>query len=444
MDPNRFECADCGVVKADEDGCCAHCGRDCVVYEDGVPVVIPVDERPKLPLVVRYLREGGTLERLLRDHGVVSRTRNGKVSLSYHQLDARRDDPLACQCRGLILREGTWDVIAYPFDRFFGAEEECAAVVDWNCVSVQEKMDGTLLIIYRDRGKWHVGTRKDPEAATVSQCGLTYRELSELTAQSMGFGSLTDFAEQVLAPIDPSDKHMTFMLELTGPENHVVCRYKQRRLWLLGARSGKDFCEVRVSNEYTPIDHMNASCDRNLCESLTTEANSRDADDHEGYVVADYSSIFDGVKRVKITSDAYRQKSHELDTVHKQYAWQWRLKAPWTSLVQMVVQDDKEEMAKMTDVCSPLVRDQLLFVSTRYEALISETRAVYRVIIAVDDDKEFASLAKRHRWPSALFAVRRGTAKTLQEHAKQMVPRHLVRILGLESDWEDFQASLGR
>lgn len=32
MSVERFRCPDCGTgVKADEDGCCAHCGADCVI-----------------------------------------------------------------------------------------------------------------------------------------------------------------------------------------------------------------------------------------------------------------------------------------------------------------------------------------------------------------------------------------------------------------------------
>ena len=36
LPPNRFDCAECGrAVKADEDGCCSSCGRDCAVFVDG-------------------------------------------------------------------------------------------------------------------------------------------------------------------------------------------------------------------------------------------------------------------------------------------------------------------------------------------------------------------------------------------------------------------------
>jgi hypothetical protein len=43
---DRFDCLyGCGIgVKADEDGCCATCGRDCVIVRGGVPTYPPMDE----------------------------------------------------------------------------------------------------------------------------------------------------------------------------------------------------------------------------------------------------------------------------------------------------------------------------------------------------------------------------------------------------------------
>ena len=47
---NRFDCAKCGqAVKADEDGCCATCGRDCTIVVDGAqpPPVLDLDAAEK-------------------------------------------------------------------------------------------------------------------------------------------------------------------------------------------------------------------------------------------------------------------------------------------------------------------------------------------------------------------------------------------------------------
>lgn len=62
-------------------------------------------------LVQRYLRSGGSAESLLADHGVRLKPHNGKASLIYDQLAGNETDPLAVQCRGLILRLDSWDVL---------------------------------------------------------------------------------------------------------------------------------------------------------------------------------------------------------------------------------------------------------------------------------------------------------------------------------------------
>ena len=43
----RFDCPECGKgVKADEDGCCASCGRDTVLAQDGERIAVYVEKVP--------------------------------------------------------------------------------------------------------------------------------------------------------------------------------------------------------------------------------------------------------------------------------------------------------------------------------------------------------------------------------------------------------------
>ena len=85
-----------------------------------------------IPLVVEYLKTHTAAE-LMAEHGVKFSigTRPHKASLNYDQLASRQNDPLACECRGLVLctpdgsplpREGVIGetvVLAQAFDRFF-------------------------------------------------------------------------------------------------------------------------------------------------------------------------------------------------------------------------------------------------------------------------------------------------------------------------------------
>ena len=96
--------------------------------------------------VQEYLKSGKTLEALKAEHGIKFHIHNKKISLSYDQIEAKESDPLAQQCRGLILREGTYEVVACPMFRFFNIEQkELAADVDYSSAVFEDKLDGCFL-----------------------------------------------------------------------------------------------------------------------------------------------------------------------------------------------------------------------------------------------------------------------------------------------------------
>lgn len=98
----------------------------------------------KTLLVQDYLRSGKTLENLVLEHGVYSKVTNGKIALSYDQLEASNTDLLACECRGLVLEEKTYNIIACPMFRFFNDSQVdlIPKDFDWPSAKFEEKMDG--------------------------------------------------------------------------------------------------------------------------------------------------------------------------------------------------------------------------------------------------------------------------------------------------------------
>jgi hypothetical protein len=112
------------------------------------------------------LRDGMSPAELFERHRVHVKPHNGKVSLIYDQIEASPADPVACQCRGMVLREGTWDLLAYPFDRFFNYGQPEAEGLNLETSAFQEKLDGTLIIAYWDDrdSRWHTATRSLTEA----------------------------------------------------------------------------------------------------------------------------------------------------------------------------------------------------------------------------------------------------------------------------------------
>lgn len=339
-------------------------------------------------LVQDYLRRGFGYDSLLAEHHVKAKPYNGKVSFLYEQFAARREDALANQCRGLILREGTWDVLAYPFDRFFDHDEPFAAAVDWSTAACEEKLDGTLCIVYWDEKerRWHVGTRSTPEAHLSVDGGedpirvMVYRAAGGSLEEYMAF----------------QDRGITWMFELTGPDNRVVCQYGAPALTLIGARRLSDFQEI----DPEPLARRAASARWRTPErwlvrdlpDLVARIADRSPLEVEGAVVKDA-----GFRRVKVKSPAWLAAHHAIDS----------LGASWRAVCEAIQSGHSESIWQTSP---PRVQRRIERLRTELSLLAHRTEKDLDSLIGVVDMKEFAERAKHRLWPAALFAVRRGKA----------------------------------
>ena len=201
--------------------------------------------------VQQYLRSGKTLEDLEIEHGV----RNSGdispdvVSLNYKLISGILS-PLSVECRGLILEKDTWDIIAFPFTKFYNLGEERAASVlerfDFSNFDVYEKLDGTLIICYFYKNKWWFATRSNPIGDNdYSDCGKTFSKLTQETIIKM-YGSLETFYSYLYSGF-------TYMFELTTPFNTVHVQHKESSLTLLGIRSIYDYKERDLRLYSTPL-----------------------------------------------------------------------------------------------------------------------------------------------------------------------------------------------
>ena len=364
---------------------------------------------PPTLLVQEYLRAGGTRESLLTDHGVhMKQPRNGKVSFIYDQLEAKDDDPIAQECRGLILREGSWDIVAFPFRRFFNHGQGAAARIDWDSAQFEEKLDGTLLIVYFDHelGEWHCATRSACEAH-LKYNGFAFRELADMAARDMGFGGLGN-----LFSIGGTDR--TYMVELTAPENQIVCEYADRKLTLLGIR------DLRTHKEINPMcDSMGHTLGvprawyfdnfEHLAEVIKTWHPKK----YEGVVVKDRH-----FNRIKVKSPAYLAAHHAIDS----------LGSSWRAVVGAVASGAANDL---DGIIPPFVQKRVDEARNRLRGLCAETREAYSRHAHIEDQKAFALAVKHERWPAALFALRNGKAETPEHFASRTLVNGLTQTLGL-------------
>lgn len=202
-------------------------------------------------LVQQYL-ETHSFGDLAREHGVyASFSKSGhKWSLNYDQIEAKEADPLAQECRGLVLScedgrvlpadnrdqivPGKTRILAFPMKRFFNHGQGAAANVNWSDpkLAVLEKLDGTLTILYYDpfTKQWCVATRSVPEADLFMDNGIyTFRTLFEKALKDTTGLDFPEFTRGL-------NHRITYCFELTTPYNRIVVYYPKFSITLLAAR----------------------------------------------------------------------------------------------------------------------------------------------------------------------------------------------------------------
>lgn len=258
-------------------------------------------------LLVQEFLETRSFADLALLHGVTVKFKNHKFSVNYDQIDSKESDPLACQCRGLILSSvdgSVWSgdlsvipgktlVLAYPMDRFFNLGQGAAANVNWNDCKVFKKLDGTLIILYFDpfEGKWHTATRQVSEADLKTNL-YTFRELFE-KALNDEFNLSFD---QLVCSLD---KNKTYCFELCSPFNKNVVAYNRSFISFIACRdlvSGQEsFPDIIIPK--CPVYSNN---ELNEASKTVNFVSLQNPSEDEGVVVCDSS-----YRRIKIKNPGY-------------------------------------------------------------------------------------------------------------------------------------------
>lgn len=227
------------------------------------------------------------------------------VNLNYDQIDAREDDELACLCRGLIVcdyGDGDYFIVAHPFPRFFNHGSSHAAPLNWDGrVVFQEKLDGTLCIVYYWKGDWRVATRGNPDANIPCADGLTF---AQKFVRASGQREVGEFLDKIsLDGAGGCEYDVTYCFELVGPDNQIVVPYENSRIVFLAAYATNYYSSEEmpaysqgIQPDYLPrqwkFDSFNDAVD--WLEENTTGL------DLEGFVAVDSNG-----NRVKVKSKKY-------------------------------------------------------------------------------------------------------------------------------------------
>lgn len=388
-------------------------------------------------LVQEYLKNKSFGE-LAKEHGVyASFAKSGhKWSLNYDQIEARESDPLAQECRGLILAAddgrdfssqakivndrlnyddvcpGETTALAYPMKRFFNFGQGACAPIDWNDpkLSIMEKLDGTLIIVYFDKFKndWCVATRAVPEADLIMDNGkYTFRTLFEKAVKETYYQDFKSLASSL-------EKDYTYCFELTTPYNRVVVDYKQNKITLLAVRHTQLHLEEDIKSHLISIGGESLATDIPIVRTFSFKdingvidwVSNQNPLEYEGVVVRDAN-----FNRIKVKNAAYVAFSKARDVLGT---------SDRNCLELILAEKDDDVIPALPQE----IVDNLLKIKEGYRVWLDEQQKLYNQIfneataILPKDKKTFAITLQKYKvsYPGAFFTIFDGKAGSVKEY----------------------------
>jgi len=292
-------------------------------------------------------------------------------------------DDITMQCRGLVTNS-KGDVIAEPFGKFFNYEEVIDKdLIPWDSeyVHIQDKMDGSLGILFFYDGEWIMSTR----GSFTSEQSIRGFEILKSKY------NLNNFVKEV-----------TYLCEIIYPENRIVVNYNCEKITFLSVTTPEG-----ELNWYTACAIFNSSgiLEEDVVGSTMVTFNKETFDTYkklntsnsEGFVVRFYPSNF----RMKIKFEEYVRLHKILTNVSSRDIWEY-------------LKEDKsfdELLEKVPDEFNSWVKETVKDFVVRYENIEKEYQWIFNKIRNTYFEahqkecnrREFAELAKRYKHPSILF-----------------------------------------
>jgi len=387
--------------------------------------------------VQKYLRSGKTLDDLKEEHGIKFSEKDDLVILNYDQLNSTKTDPIVMECRSLILKKGTWDIVSMAMRRFFnyGEAENVTEDFDFNKAVALQKIDGSIISVFHDGNGFRMSTRGMIDGGgEVGLCSISFKTLFDMTVKQ--------YAPDTSAFFQNLDPDYNYIFELTAPENRVVTQYKERSLHLLTMRSIKeDWAEVSPDRVdlyaiRLGVKRPEAYSFSDIASLVQMAAELKDLD--EGYVCVDYSKQIDGnYSRIKVKSPVYVAIAHLKESSS----------ASMRALMQLVIAGEQDEFVGYF----PEYKNYVDEISKKYSEYTDSIKADIDFSHNLDksDRKAYADWAKHSVCPAILFQVLDGHVKSWQEYMDKMcnnkgpkiVAKNMLKILKIKDiEWGEGSA----
>jgi len=338
--------------------------------------------------IQEYLRGGKTPEDLKEELGI-RHYRHPEVPLigfKYSQFDSPKTHPIVLEARGIVLEEGTWDLVAKGFDRFFnvGELEDEFKLFDWSNFTVQSKEDGSLILLYWYDGEWRVNTSGSFGFGEVHDTGKVFGPL---------FWEVASFKPEEI----PSRwKDYTLVFELCTLYNKVVLKHTIPKVVLLSvfdrSTTPSEF-EVEEADYIAEVLGVPRPAIYNLSslEEIREWVFSLDA----------YVEICEGVVLRDCNGQRWKWKTKRYGAAHH-LKDNGNILLP-KNLVPICLMDETAEMKVLFPECA----NAFDAVSLELIVLFEDLSALWEKTKHLESQKDFALAVKSHPMASMLFSLRK-------------------------------------
>jgi len=332
--------------------------------------------------------------------GLVEESRHNTLPLSIYNYS--RDcqfqgnwDWVTLMCRGLIMDDQE-RIIGRGFNKFFNYEELTHSV-PWTSsdyVYVQEKMDGSLGILFYYAGDWHLATK-----------GSFH---SEQAVRGMEIIKEKFFLRAFM-------REYAYVVEIIYPENRIVVEYPEPKITFLSVflnrahpgwtDGGDDELHWTTANS---VFAASAIHKKHIVETeqvfdglghdLYKTLKAKNLQNKEGYILRFFPSNF----RCKIKFEDYVRLHRIITNFSNVDIWE----------AMMIGQNLGEALTDVPDEFDAWVKSVQTELQSQFDVIENEYKRIYKSIMsnpdAAGDRKVFAQFALLYKYPSILFSMRDG------------------------------------
>lgn len=335
------------------------------------------------------------------------------VQVKYDQIESPMKSEIVQECRGLILdMNDDWNIVAYPFKKFFNHGEHHAAKIDWLTARFWEKIDGSLMFVYWYAGEFHVASSGLPDASgEVSDSTTTFSELFWKTWNEMGYEM-------------PREKRVTYIFEMTSPLTTILVPHKENKITLIGARSLDTLCELDINNvkenwnkvRSYPISSIDDA--ERLCISMNPM-------EQEGFVITDgrfgrvklKSPQYAAISHLGLTPEEIQSKGLRMDRYDGNTQERWMLK--------IIMVNECSEFLTYYPQYTMLYN----LVHARYQNLVAEMEVLYESVKNITNQFEYATHVKNHPLSGVFFQLKAGRITNVVDGIRNTDASKLQKIL---------------